>query len=287
VGLLKLKMGHIEIAAEYQNIENKEKINTFFNHLSQLYTSLDDSIDLEKFFKNNKNTILAKKLNSLCDMFGAGNEKFHLEYGSLLMLADDLSLIKKTAPDAFAKFRRELFKQRSSVSWHGFRFEVRLFSSFIKKGISITNQESPDFSLTFNESIVFIEAAISRVEQPKNRTHLYKIQSVINKKNKKKYANFNTALFIDITSILYHDSLVLEENGLESIISSIYADKKIKFGAVILFVFTTNSLRNRYESTYKRIVFEHCSPSLKIMMDDEYPKGNGGRREHNELSMSC
>jgi hypothetical protein len=156
----------------------------------------------------------------------------------------------------------------------------------VKKNIQIKNQESPDFIIFHNCQYTFIEATISRVEEQKNKSHLYKILSTINKKNNKPYINKNTALFVDASNILYHDSQVMEESGFEELINTIANDKSIKFGVVILFCFLINKEKNRYESLYRRVIFNDCSENLKQLIDQEYPEGSAVRVEP-EISMSC
>jgi hypothetical protein len=287
--IFKFYNGKLEITASTNNnvtIESRKSLDQFVDLFTKLFNSLDVSIGLGLFFKGNKNTILAKKLNNLAKLWETADKKFHIAYGSLAMFAEDLSIIRSSNPECFKKFKWELIKQRSSLSWEGFRFEVRVCASFLKKKITIKNQESPDFIIYYNDQAVYVEATISRVEQQKNKSHLYKVQSAINKKNKKVYANSNTALFVDASNILHHDSQVMEESGFEELIDSISKDKKIKYGAVILFCFLINEYKNRYESCYRRVVFEHCSDNLEMLIDQEYPKGTDYRVEP-DISMSC
>ncbi len=287
--IFKFYNGKLEITALSNNDvskESRESLNQFVDLFTTLFNSLDSSIGLDLFFKKNKSTLLAKKLNNLMSLWGSGNNKFQIAYGSLIMFADDLNIIKSSSPECFKKFKRELIKQRSSISWEGFRFEVRVYASFVKKNIQIKNQESPDFIICHNDQNTYVEATISRVDNQKNKSHLYKILSAINKKNKKVYSNANTALFVDASNILYHDSQVMKESGFEELINAIANDNSIRFGAVVLFCFLINEEKNRYESLYRRVILEDCSDNLKKLIDQEYPKGSDYRVEP-EISMSC
>ena len=287
--IFKFINGKLEITATTDKdvtVESRESLKKFIEEYTRLFHSLDASIGLELFFKGNKNTLLAKKLNNLGTLWGAGSDKFHIAYCSLFLLAEDLAIVKASNPYCFKKFKRELIKQKSSVSWEGFRFEVRVCASFIKKNIKIINQESPDFNITHNNQMTYIEAAISRVDQQKKKSHLYKIQSVIKKKNKKHYANSNTALFVDATNILHHDSKVMNYSGFNELIESIEKDEDVKYGAIILFCFLINKEKSRYESLYRRVLFKHCSDNLRDLIEQEYPAGHDFR-EKPEIAQSC
>ena len=162
----------------------------------------------------------------------------------------------------------------------------------LEEGVKIKNRESPDFSVQYFEQELYIEAGSVRVEYRKNKSHSNKIYSTINKKNKKPYANKNTLLFLDITSVLYNDELVggytaLERHDdFENIISNLLEDNNIKYGAIVLNGFALNRAEKRYESLPRRIVLNGCSELLISFMDNYYP-GNKGEQKKLELSSWC
>lgn len=267
--------------------EAYENLNLFIENVTKLFESLDASIGLKIFFQGNANTILAKKLDKLFELYGAGdNVKFQIAFGSLLMLANDLEIVKAASPRCFKKFKKILFSQKKSTSWEGHRFEVRIWASFWKKRIPIINREKPDLLVEFRGRDTFIEAATTRVDAQKNRSHLYRVHRTIKAKNKKKYANSNTALFIDITNLMHLDSQVMATDNLDDIIREINQDKTIKYGVVILFCYARNPEKDRYESIYKRVILDHCDANLRVMIDQEYPQGRYSI-DMSEVAASC
>ena len=162
-------------------------------------------------------------------------------------------------------------------------------ADFLEKEVEIKNRESPDFLVKYLEQELYIEAGSVRVEHRKNKSHLNKIYSTIIKKNKKPYANKNTVLILDITSVLYNDELVdgysfLERyNDFESIIFNLLKDNKVKYGAIVLVGFGLNRAEKRYEALPRRMILDDCSNLLISFMDNYYP-GKKGEQKRRELS---
>ncbi|WP_419831216.1 hypothetical protein [Endozoicomonas atrinae] len=156
-------------------------------------------------------------------------------------------------------------------SWQGLRFEIHVLASLIQKEINFNKQESPDFSIKFKQHNLYVEATSARLEKSKGLSHYKKIEYAISEKNSKPYANKNTALFIDITNIIFNESKIEEKGDFEQLVSSIHENDSNNYGSVILFTFRMNYDLGHYESVWRRVDINGCSDDLVEFLDSIYP----------------
>nr|WP_263326069.1 hypothetical protein [Neobacillus sp. Marseille-Q6967] len=194
-----------------------------------------------------------------------------LEFGRMEFFIVQLKQLEQNDPKMLKAFR-ELIKKHPE-NYPGYRFEVEVAASLFKKEITFYKQESPDFKIVDDKyGEVFIECGSARLAQNKDVDLTYKICSTINKKAKKKYANSNTALFIDITNIFFHlqqnERLPDTEELRGSILDCL---KETTFGNITLFSNILNNDLDRFERSYLRVDSEAIDGNLVLFLDDHYP----------------
>jgi hypothetical protein len=194
-----------------------------------------------------------------------------LEFGRMEFFIVQLKQLEQNDPKMLKAYR-ELIKKHPE-NYPGYRFEVEVAASLFKKEITFYKQESPDFKIVDDKyGDLFIESGSARLAQNKDVDLTYKICSAINKKAKKKYANSNTALFIDITNILFH----LQQNerlpDTERLRGSILECLTVTtFGNVTLFSNMLNNDLDRFERSYLRVDSESIDRNLALFLDEHYP----------------
>ena len=106
------------------------------------------------------------------------------------------------------KFWQKRLKNNSnSVGLYGDIFELYIQWTLIQKQIVFSKSERPDFIIEFNASNVYLECTSAQFDLNKMPTEnevFKKIKSVVRAKLTSGYLNSSTALFIDITNLVYH-----------------------------------------------------------------------------------
>lgn len=204
-------------------------------------------------FVGDKKAILNNDLNMILDYQNRGDIALRdYQLAKIQFLVQDLQTIERYSPDLLSYFRRQLRKNPYKNEYIGIRFEIKVAASLIKKEIDFEKTESPDFSVKRPDQI-FIECGSCNVSSPKQIKIETKVKSTIIQKNKKKYSNKNTVLFIDITNINYNcvnsGSIIDFEKVKESISREIL---NTNFGSIILFTYIANRDINRLEHSYIR-----------------------------------
>lgn len=272
------KFAFIGVPNSTLSTQSLNAAQAFLDFFAELNDALENELELGVILspKNGQPSVLSERFDDVRKLFLEKDQQvFDLACASLKMFIEDLRLIKAHAkPEQYSELRRHLIRQRSQDIWDGFRFEARVWASLLKKNINIDNRERPDFEVLHNNNKIFIEATLARVEKRKGTSHMYKVRSAIYKKNSKAYANKNTALFIDLTNIEYHQQATATQDELPALLEIIRMDEEIKFGAIILFRFVRNDFLRRYESRYNRVILKDCSEELNLFLDEQFPSGD-------------
>lgn len=179
--------------------------------------------------------------------------------------------IKAVNPSAFAIFLSELLKCMSAKEFFGLRMEIYSAASLTRAGVNWEKQESPDLKI-ISEGPLFVECGSAHLEAGKSGDALYKVGSTIAAKGKKPYANNVTALFIDITNVMFHQAV----NGLQcnrETIRSIARDslEKTNYGAALLFQYINDRSLSGIRSGFFRIDNISINRNLLTFLDRAYP----------------
>jgi len=193
------------------------------------------------------------------------------ELARLTMLVKHLQHIERYDSMLLQKFREKI--NMSDSDYYGFRFEVAVASSLIRKGIQFTTPDPPDFSVMYNQKEIFIECTSRHISSDKSLNIMREIKRAINRKSKRRYDVPRCALFIDVTNLYYLAHLKDQTNQLRTIRESIKGvlEKESNFGSILLFVYIMNKAKNRFELNYIRIDNENIDQTLKEFLDKFYP----------------
>jgi len=197
-------------------------------------------------------------------------EERDYELARLLMLVKHLEEIKKYDVNLLNELRSKI--NRDDANYFGFRFEVAIASSLIRKKVKFIKTESPDYKISHNGKEIYIETTSTHITKPSLKDLKHKIKAAIRKKSKKNYCQPNTALFIDITNIYFHNLLrkqLIQSKELKNYVKDIL--KKAKFGSVVMFAYILNKKLNRFELNYIRVDSEAIDPILRDFLDKYYP----------------
>lgn len=249
-------------------INNKQMIEA----LKEIFSGYDELLNLKSFLRKHKNSQISKDLFRLMELLNARDPKWHPLCGSLYFTLTCMQDLKNSNLHAYKSFLRDIRKQSSSESWKGLQFEISTARTLSLKSLEFIKNESPDFIVKQGNNEVSIECGSVRVNQDKGKSLEYKIESVINKKNLKKYANADTSLHIDITNIAHHDINNGRFTYFDSLCKKIKARKDVKFGAIILLI--TFSDNNGYGEGYKTLKTSNCSHNLDLFLDSYFPSGD-------------
>ena len=194
------------------------------------------------------------------------------ELARVQLLIKHLEEIKAYNNDLLDIFRKKI--NRDDANYYGFRFEVAIAASLIRKDINFIKTESPDFAIKYDGKNIFIETTTSHIESKKEKSIKEKIRRAVNRKSRKQYCDLSTALFIDVTNIVHH-GLIRDELRTDKDLRN-YVTKLLKntsFGSILLFVYICNLDSWRFELDYIRLDSREIDPVLKKFLDRYYPKG--------------
>ncbi len=178
-----------------------------------------------------------------------------------------------------------LTKNTKSVGLYGDVFELYIQWTLIEKKINFLKNERPDFIISFESSKVFIECTSAQFELdkiPDEKQVFRKLKSTIKKKFQEKYINLATALFIDVTNLLYHlpslNSQILRK-ALESVEKDLKKNSANTItlpGSVtfLIFEFVENKTRYHFSCNILGNFTRHdVDPYLKAFLEKNFIKG--------------
>lgn len=162
-------------------------------------------------------------------------------------LIGQLADLRRLRPDVFNKCIENLNQNTSEKNFWGYRFEVHIAHQLLRNEIEFTYRESPDFSLWYREAEVYIECGSRRPDKPIDsaflaRQTLFSSTGTISAKCAKSYMNLKTALFVDVTNLIFNisnnntafDILDLEQETAAMV-------NRTNCGAIVLVVFGQNN----------------------------------------------
>lgn len=221
-------------------------------------------------------TPLGQTLVNVFQLHNSGRQlEAHYELLRLGFFLRQLKDLENGNPGALNIYKKEICHVGPTDGFFGIRFEVNIAASLARKGVRFEKQESPDFKLYGTR--VAIECGSIRIRGTVPKTdYIYKIGSCIHKKEKRIYCNAETALFIDITNMVYTQNILpnlLEKSEIQDVALK-SACPKISFGSFVMFNYLFNLDENSIQSVYIRADHPCIGSELKTFMDLHFPFGN-------------
>ncbi|MEM3713303.1 MAG: hypothetical protein QXR97_07195 [Thermoproteota archaeon] len=172
---------------------------------------------------------------------------------------------------------------RDDANYYGFRFEVAVASSLIRRKTYFQKSERPDFKILYNGNEIFIECTSVHLHSSSLPNLRRKIMLAVKEKSRKGYDKPNAALFLDVTNIYYRILLTRQPLYRDDVVR--YAQEALGisgFGAAVLFVYVLNKDLNRFELNYLRVDNQAIDPVLKNFLNQHY---NYGTHEIHEYAL--
>jgi hypothetical protein len=198
-----------------------------------------------------------------------------LKLCSLLLLVRHLDEIQKHDIKLLEALRRTFVIANRKGDYYGWRMEINTAASLIRKGVSFTKQESPDFVLTENQASIECGSSHIPTESKSNRP-LTKLKRTVRQKSAKPYCNSATALFLDVTNLyanaILSDPSVFDKFELRRQLTVESMNYGNKYGSILLFSYSMNA-RREYRSNYMRVDLDATDQALAGFLDEHYPIG--------------
>ncbi len=125
---------------------------------------------LDKTFvrKEDFETPTGRALEEVIQYHNSGKyEERDYELARLEMLVKHLEEIKQYDENMLNSFRRKI--NRDDANYYGFRFEVAIAASLIRKKVIFGKSESPDFKIQYGGQEIFIECTSRHLSKPSVR----------------------------------------------------------------------------------------------------------------------
>jgi len=217
---------------------------------------------------------IGRALKEIVGYYNAGLYQFaDYEIARLRMLTKHLQEIEQCDPTLLQKYGEKINK--SDSDYYGFRFEVAVASSFIRKKLRFITPDPPDFKVTYNSEEIFIECTSRHISPNKSLDVLREVERAINKKGGRRYDIPKCALFIDITNLCYLAHLKNQVGQFANIKEFKESVRQIlekyNFGSVLLFIYIMNKTEKRFELDYVRVDNKCIDHVLRNFLDESYP----------------
>jgi hypothetical protein len=192
------------------------------------------------------------------------------------LFAKNLREIYEFDKSLYRDYKKIIKRSQNIDNFFGIRFEINITAKLIRRKIPFEKTESPDFSIDFHLGKAAIECTSTRLRKEKEDYDLlYKIESAIRRKSKKEYSNLHTALFLDVTNLVYEVlnagaslTKLLDRDKLSGIV------RKFDFGNITLFTYLSDSKRGGIESVYTRIDHIRIESGLASLLGICFPHGS-------------
>lgn len=135
------------------------------------------------------------------------DEYKYLLFNCLFGIIECMYMLKNINNSEYEKWKIRLAKNKNSVGIYGDIYELYIHWSLERKKISFLKSERPDFIINWNESNIFIECGSTQFDfdkTPNEKEVFRKLKSAIRSNFTSGYLNNSTALFVDITNLIFH-----------------------------------------------------------------------------------
>ena len=220
-------------------------------------------------------TPIGQTLVNVFQLHNSGRQlEAHYELLRLEFFLRQLKDLENGNPEALNVYKKEICRAGPTDGFFGIRFEVNIAASLARKGIRFLKQESPDFKLYGTRVAIECGSIRIRGTVPK-ADYTYKIGSCIREKEKRTYSNAETALFIDITNMVYTHNIQPNLPGKSEIQdAALKSASQRSFGSFVMFNYLFNLDEYSIHSVYIRADYPCIGSELKAFMDLHFPFGN-------------
>jgi len=135
----------------------------------------------------------------------------YLFFNCLFGIIEYLETFKKSSPQTFEHWKNRLKNNTKNVGLYSDIFEIYILWSLNGKGISFVKRERPDFEISYNDNKIFIECGSAQFEplsNPTQKSIFTKLKKVIKTNYTSGYLTSSSALFIDITNLIFHSNQI-------------------------------------------------------------------------------
>ena len=261
-----------------QEIIIKDYNDSFVLIFHTMVSELQQITGIDFLQRERRNNPITLRLKSIVASHNSLNFKLRdYELSILKFFINDLIVIKKHRENLYKKYK-QLIRHQSNENYTGIRFEVKITSLFINKGIKFEKLDPPDFSIEVNNNNVFVECTSCHLKSNLPKDIKYKFDSALAKKVKKGYNHPKTVLFIDYTNLAFN--ILLNNKGKEAFIQlnniRMHIKDKLKecsFGSIVLFLYMIDINLNRVSHMYLREDNKSIDENLLLFLNKYYPKG--------------
>jgi hypothetical protein len=207
--------------------------------------------------------------------------EFHLLL--LIGLFNDLRALREARPDVFQYFSRKLGACTRLDQYYGLRFELHVAASLVAKQIPFQKTDPPDFTLTLQEGMAYIECGSTHTRSVTTEKALHsRLERVVRRKASKGYATPSAALFVDVSSCMSEAARNHFSGFSLALPSTIrHALRTDAFGSVLLFhhliLPPDRSPRYTYGENgiamaHTRVDSESIGDALRGLLDAHFPR---------------
>ncbi|WP_332775980.1 hypothetical protein [Polaromonas sp.] len=192
-------------------------------------------------------------------------------------MVKNLEDIRRLQPSVFEDLKEKFYQCGTNYNHFGLRMEARIASSLSRKNVTFEYADAPDFFIVHEDQQIFIECtSVWPDTSSRDKDYRKNVALAIQKKAEKKYSNENTAVAMDVTSIL----AAMITHGTRDEATDFYQYlgpvlDQSKLGAVILFNTVYSAEVNMLHFVYNRFDCPKISPALRNFMDATYPVVGG------------
>ena len=269
-----MKTPYVDISKIGETVSELERLLRF-NFVTQSPAFAGNHLEILTTKK--KKEPLSSWLSHVSEHHNVGNIE-HRQYGlsKIAGLIVDLQTLEKKNEDLLRHFQK-LYKKTPENNFWGFRFEIDVASTLVKRSINFElgadlpgkDEKNGDFKI----GNVAIECTSANITKRRDSDYLYKIQSAVTSKKGKAYCSNSTALFVDITNLYFQRAALgrpmQNEEVRNQMKESLY---KTEFGALVLSLWFFNKAHKPvgYMNTLLREDNKIVDPELALFLSEGY-----------------
>jgi hypothetical protein len=200
-------------------------------------------------------TPIEKSLFSISEHHAKGRRHPRdIELQRMATFVRNLKVIRYYNQKLFRKFKQVVKQSGNNDSFFGVRYEIAIAELLIRNSFQFKKRERPDFQVTHEQNIVFLECGSARLRGGRIDKPDRKILQTINTKCSQPYEGPSTALFVDVTNVFYNT--MNTEHQLTSQTLREVATRGVnttKFGAIVLSFYMFENSSRHYECKFMRV----------------------------------
>jgi hypothetical protein len=224
---------------------------------------------------SSRNHPIHRSLQHILDLHTQGEFRSRdLHLNRMYLVAKNLAEVREHSPDYFESFKSRIKKAVKGDNYYGVRFELNIAATLARHNVSFEMPDPPDFLIPgFGEEVTIECTSARRRKRAPKQSYFYKIESAAGKKSRKTYTCSGTAVFVDITNLVFttlqHNKSLLDLIDRHKLSSMC---EEHEYGSLILFDYETQG--SGIASVYYRIDCPAISPDLRAFLNEYFPFGH-------------